>query len=272
MDTLHIFDEFSESFENITDEIRHKKRLALEPFIYDILKSRYGKFFDNWWKTYSVPKDSDKTIVIIERRIHPNLWFLIRNVCYFCQEWSIVFVCSKTNLQYIQEILEHNKENCKFIIAFKDSPSREQAIQDYNQLLKDSNFYSALPSEDCLFLQTDTYLRKPFPEEIFQYDYVASPFTWDETSAGGGISYRKRSSMIDICKRSQCKYENEDTFICEGVKELGYKIPEFMEGITYFVESCLYEDPIGIHQWWTFFHRDMEYANEIFQTLLELSI
>lgn len=270
--TKHLFDEFQEGYETITDELRHKKRLTLEPLIYDILKSKYGTFFEKWWKTYTVPKDSAKTIVIIERRIHPNLWFLIRNACYFCKGWSVVFVCSKINLSYIQEILEHNKENCKYLVAFQDSPSREQAIQEYNTILKDANFYSALPSEHCLFLQTDTYLRKPFPDEILKYDYVASPFTWDETSAGGGISYRKRSLMIDICNRNKCNYENEDTFICQGVKELGYSLPEFMEGITYFVESCLYEDPIGIHQWWTFFNPSMEYADEIFKSLLELLI
>jgi hypothetical protein len=272
MNTINIFDEFPESFENISPELRHKKRIALEPFIYDILKSRYGKFLDNWWKTYTVPKESDKTIVIVERRIHPNLWFLIRNLSYFCQGWSVVFVCSNTNIKYIQEIVEHNKNNCMYMVAFSDSPEREKAIKEYNFLLKDSNFYTALPSENCLFVQTDTYLRKPIPNEILNYDYVSSPFTWDETSAGGGISFRKKSSMIDICKRSKCTYENEDTFICEGVKNLGYKMPEFMEGITYFVESCLYEDPVGIHQWWTFFYPGMEYANEIFQSLLDLQI
>lgn len=274
MNTLRMFDEFPQSFEEITPEIRHKKRLALEPFIYDILKTKYGRTLDSWWKTYTIPKVSleDKTIVIVERRIHPNLWFLIRNLCYFCQGWSILFVCSKTNIHYIQEILEHNRNNCMFMVAFSDSPDRERAIQEYNRLLKDPNFYNSLPSENCLFVQTDTYLRKNIPDKILEYDYVASPFTWDETSAGGGLSFRKKSAMIKICLNPNPTFETEDTFICNGVKENGMKMPEFMEGIQYFVESCLYEDPVGVHQWWTFFYSGIEYAEEIFKSLLTLDI
>lgn len=274
MTTLRIFDEFPESFDEITAEIRHKKRLALEPFIYDILKTKYGRTLDAWWKKYTIPNhtQSDKTIVIIERRIHPNLWFLIRNFCYFCQGWSVLFVCSKTNIRYIQEILEHNRNNCMFMVAFSDSPDREKAIQEYNTLLKDANFYNTLPSENNLFIQTDTYLRKPIPNEILQYDYVASPFTWDNTSAGGGLSFRKRSAMIKICSQPNNAFETEDTFICNGVKENEMKMPEFMEGIQYFVESCLYEDPVGVHQWWTFFHPGMEYAEDILNSLLILEI
>ena len=121
-------------------------------------------------------------------------------------------------------------------------------------------------------IETDTYLRKPIPDIILSYDYVASPYSWDENLSGGGISFRKRSSMIDICEKLTDKNYDQDIYICNGVRVLGYKMPEFMEGISYFSESCLYEDPIGVHQWWTFFTKEMEDAEVIFDSLLTLEL
>ena len=45
-----------------------------------------------------------------------------------------------------------------------------------------------------------------------------------------------------------------------------------MTGIKYVAESCHYEDPMGIHQWWTFFNNKDKDAKLIFHNYLNLQI
>ena len=245
METIHIFDEFPG--ENTLENI-HEKRMKLEPLIYDILKRKYFRLFEEYWRNNTIKKDSNESIVIVERRIHPNLAFLLRNMFYYARDWSITIICSDNNYNYIKTICTNNKDNVNILALFNGNPSREVAINEYNSLLKDYTFYEKLIYEHLFFVQTDTYLRKPIDESMFNYDYVAAPWSWDETSAGGGMSYRKRSAMIDICKNFKGDYNMEDGFINNGIKVLGYKMPEFMDGIQYVVESCYYDDPMGVHQ------------------------
>ena len=277
--TRHIFDEFPEIGGELTDERRHQKRLRLEPLVYDILKARYLKPLEEFWNTYEIPMNSDKCVVIVERRIHENLYFIMRNMAYFARGWSMCIVCSDINLNYCKEISGHNKDRITFLPLFMGSPDGKTAKSDYNDLLKNPDFYSILNAENLLFAQTDTYLRKHIPDNLITYDYVASPYAWDQTSAGGGLSFRKRGVMIDICKKMGIVQCDEDTYICSGVKKLGYKMPEIMEAVTYFSESCIYVDgdnlcgpPIGVHQWWTFFTNGLGGAECIFNTLLTLDI
>ena len=118
MESIHIFDEFIDKDLNGSDpQILHQKRTKLEPFIYDILKIKYYNIFDTFWKKNTVQKDTNKSIVIIERRIHPNLSFLIRNMFYYARDWSITIICSDINFSYLKTILTNNN-NYYFIDSF----------------------------------------------------------------------------------------------------------------------------------------------------------
>ena len=100
METIHIFDEFPGK---LTTEQRHQKRTRLEPLVFDILKQKYWTPIDIFWQTHKVPSeiDANKCIVIVERRIHENLAFLIRNVAYFAPTWAITIICSDINLNIL---------------------------------------------------------------------------------------------------------------------------------------------------------------------------
>ena len=74
--TIHIFDEYAMPVEILRDSQRHTKRIQLEKLIFSILKTRYGKFFQDFWTSYFPPVTSKKQIVIVERRIHENLEFI----------------------------------------------------------------------------------------------------------------------------------------------------------------------------------------------------
>ena len=89
METIDIFDN--------TMNDHHTKRLRLEPLIFDILKIKYYTLFDTFWKENTIIRKTDRSIIIVERRIHENLAFILRNVFYYARDWAITIFCSDIN-------------------------------------------------------------------------------------------------------------------------------------------------------------------------------
>jgi hypothetical protein len=271
-DSIEIFRDFPKRLDETTEEQRHQKRLILEKRIFTILKIKYLEPLSNFWNSYKVPKISDRCIVIIERRVHPNLEFIIKNAAYFARGWSIAIVCSDINIEYIRQILKHNQDSVYLIQMFQGNLDPAVGKNEYNYLLQSSEFFLALPSENLLLMEMDTYLRKPVPEEILKYDYVASPYKWNESLSGGGLSFRKRTVMLDICLKYSELAPGQDIYACNGIKALGYSRPSFQEEIQYFCESCLYKDPVGFHQWWTFFILSEQENNHFYKKYMTLEM
>ena len=271
LETICIFDEFSQTPDEITKEERHLKRMTIDPLVYDILKHKYGSKLEAFWKTHTVPSNTDSYLVFIERRMHPNLAFVLYNAAYFARNWGIVIICSDTNYEYCKKICEG--KNIEIRPFFKGNPAPAIGKTEYNSLQQDVAFYRSLPGDTWIFFEVDCYFRKPIPASWNQYDYIAAPYEWDETSFGGGLSLRKKQAMIAICESDVPKDQAADHYLCQGVKKLGLKVPEFEEAVTYITESCIYEDPVGVHQWWTFFFpNQIQDAEEIFHALLSLEI
>jgi hypothetical protein len=270
--TIHLFDEFLLPPEEYTPEYLHQKRVRLEPLVFNVLRQKYGSLWREHWLNYIPPANAEHCVVIIERRIHEHLELLLHNVAYYAPTWSIAIVCSNMNYSYCRAITAPHEGRIHLIRLFNDSPSRDQARDEYNSLLKSAEFYERLPWSGILIAQTDSYLRKPLPSILFNYDYIASPTSWDETHLVGGLSYRNCDAMTKICKTFTQDIPSEDVFICEGAKALGCRIPTFDEANPIFGESCLYKDPVGVHQWWTFFHIHFEFAKEVFHALLTCEV
>lgn len=274
METFSIFEEYVDHA--ITPEERHSKRVTLEPLIFDILKSKYSKQLEMSWKNTKLVKVSEttKTVVIVEPRIHCNLQFLLHNVAYYAKGWAITIVCSEKNLKYCELLCENHKEFVTILPIFNQSLKYDEARQDYNKLLKSVKFYESIPCEHMIIIQTDAYFRRHIPDTIMAYDYIAAPFSWDRDHAGGGLSYRKKSVFLDICKRSQRIIESEDCFASACIQEYGYKMPKWEDGLKFFCESILYANTIGVHQWWTFLRnvKKSPQCEQIFHSLLTLEL
>lgn len=232
------------------------RRQQLDPFIFNILNTLYGKDFQTFWDSdYKIPKESDKAIVIVERRAHPNLKFCIQNAIYFCRGYALHIVCSNANYEFVKVICGKQFENIHIHRAFDTIGTSKQGYTEYNKLLKMKEFWESLPEEHIITLETDCYFLKKLPESIYQYDYVASVWPWlPKEPGGGGLSYRKKSKMIKICE-NQPIFEDafpQDAFASNGVKALGLKYPSYDESLNYFTECHYSQNAIGTHQWWTY--------------------
>lgn len=237
-------------------ELNSACRNQLDPYIYDLLDRLYGQQLQNFWDNeYTIPKESDKAIVIVERRAHRNLRFCLQNAVYFCRGYAVHIFCSQANYEFVKAILGKQFDNVHIHIVFKTIGTPTQGYKEYNELLKSKEFWESFPEEHIITMETDCYFRKPLPESIYEYDYVASFWPWLLTQpGGGGLTYRKRSKMLEICDHQKGSEgaSAQDAYACEGVLALGFKFPSFVESLQYFTE-CYYSPlAVGTHQWWTY--------------------
>jgi hypothetical protein len=229
-------------------------RKQVEPYVFGFLERKYGPLFDSYWQKATIPKESDKAIVIVERRCHPNLKFCIQNAAFFARDHSIHIVCSKANYDFVRHVCGPQVDNVHIHMEWDTIGTPEEGKLDYNHLLKTERFWQIFKEDYILTLETDSYLRRPISESIYKYDYVASKWPWlPDQPGGGGLSLRKRSAMLHICEMFPPEMDPmQDSFASYGVSRLKLKSPSMEESEHYFCEADITDLAIGTHQWWTF--------------------
>jgi len=240
------------------DEHKHNLRIFLEDPVFDYLRSKYSAPLKEFWDTTSFPKMAPNTVMLVERRLHPNIEFVLHNFMYFTrnQNFSLTIVCSEDNEQFIRNILGKHLDSTNILVLFKDNCNRDKARSEYNVLFQDGEFWKKIDAEYILSIQTDSYLRKPLPEKLWNLDYVASPWAWLPQLVGGsGLTFRHRESIIDMCKRKLREPEGEDVFFAQMCRFLGKRVMDTEEGEHVFSESRFVDDPVGVHQWWSYLYQ-----------------
>jgi hypothetical protein len=263
----HLFDEIPGELEEYKKDPKKWLRIwrnRYEVPVFDILKKRYGYELEHFWDTHQPPQISNKAFVIVERRCHPNLEFVLHNMFYFGRDWSIYLFCSEQNYEFCKGICGKNRNTVNIIPIFDKVVSAEEGVREYNQLLQEYSFWQRVQAEHICVMETDCYLRKPIPEELLEYDYVGTPWGWDLSSPGGsGLTLRRRSAMLKICLASK-KTEMQDSFVAQGIVEQGLTwLPAKPYGVATFVESYFTDDPVGVHQWWTFVFNRFLYGKSL---------
>jgi hypothetical protein len=210
--------------------------------------------FSSYWDETTIPYTSERAIVIVERRCHPNLEFCIKNAVYFARGFSLYIFCSYANLAFVKSVCGKQTESIHIIPVFETIGTPEEGKEVYNKLLCDSQFWKAIDATICLTIETDSYLRAPLPETIFAYDYIASKWPWmQDEPGGGGLSIRNRAMMLALCEQADGPVTiMQDSFVSNGVIQNGYTYPSWEESKEFFSEGGYFPRACGVHQWWTF--------------------
>jgi len=250
----------------------HKYRCELEPFVFRALHDLYGKQFDEFWNSYTIPRESDKAICIVERRCHANFKFCLQNAVYYARGYSVHIFCSKANLDFIHLICGKQFNNIHIYPIFEDIGTAEAGRKEYNDLLMTHSFWNTFKEEHIITIETDSYFLKPIPNSIYEFDYVGSKWvSKEEEPGGGGLTYRKVSVMKEILELNINDHEMQDTFASHGIQILNKKYPTLEESYSYFIEGDISDAGIGVHQWWTFIHNfddsEMLYIIKVLLTL-----
>jgi hypothetical protein len=241
-------------------------RNKLEPFVFNALEQLYGAKLTEFWKTYTPPKKAKRSFMVAEGRIHPNLWFILRNIAWAGPDMAVYIFCSDQNYDYIMSLLGDKAPHFNVIVAFKGDPSKEKAIQEFINFYANWKIWEMINSEYSIIIQMDNYFRKRLDDHLFRYDYYACRWAWKSNEPGGALAICRVSKMIEIFKTKRPNPEEDckipsDEFINKAILENG-TYPPVMENIENLMESIhvfntqqgsrLIIDPYAVHQAWTF--------------------
>jgi hypothetical protein len=244
------------SKEDAHENLLHVARMQLEPYIFEILQKRYDQLFQINWNSIVIPKVSNKALVIVERRCHPNLEFCIQNAIYFNADYTLHIFCSEANYNYVKYICGKQFENIHIHVIWKGIGTPSQGKKEYNDLLRTRTFWETFSEKHVLLFETDCYFLRRTPSTLYDYDYVAAKWMWmHDKPGGGGLSYRKPTVMLDICDRCGDNDDKmQDCYASNAIATFGYTFPNLEKNSEFFIESQLDSNskPFGVHQWWTF--------------------
>jgi hypothetical protein len=254
-EVLHKTVKTNEEHQKWQTDTLHFYRMQIEPFVFNYLNHTYGQKLDEFWKTHQFPKKSDRAFVIIERRVHPNWWFVLRNIAWAAPHFSLYIFCSDLNYDFIKSILGDKADNVNIIRWFKEG-NTENAKNEYNITLKLPGFFKLIDAEYMINFQMDTYFLQKIPDWIFVGTYYGAPWCWNPTRGGTGISIRNIKDMIEIYTKELSIITNnypEDCFICDMIEKYNYSLPSFDFRCKVIQENFPTDNiPIGIHQFWTY--------------------
>ena len=226
----------------------HHFRLTFEPYIFHLLILRYGQKLEECWKMYQ--PTSRKAFVIVERRCHPNFWFVLRNLVWARPDMPIYIFCSDVNIDFLRGLI--GNKDIHLLPVFIGSPGREQAVKEYSDFLTSPAMYKAIDADWIITIQMDVFIRRKIPDSIFMGEYWGYPFGWrPDYAGGGGASVRNVKKCYELCM----KYADtgvldvaEDVWFCERVTD----IPSFDTRRNYIMENVLSMNPYIVHQFWTY--------------------
>lgn len=120
--------------------------------------------------------------------------------------------------------------------------------KDYNLTLTNPLFWHVIKEENILIIQHDSGLLRTGIEDFYEYDYVGAPWKFQEHGGNGGLSFRKKSAMLEcIDKVPYNGIDNEDVYFCNALKFLNKNIAPREVCEKFSCESIFKLGTLGYH-------------------------
>jgi hypothetical protein len=239
-------------------------RYTLEPYIYHYHIQHHMPVFNKEWVDYLPPRESKNAIVIIERRMHPNFEFILKNIAWACPQLSVYLFCSDVNEPYLRALLGDKAHAYHIQAVFKGLGTMEEGKVEYSRFLTSADTYRMIKAEYMMTIQMDNFIRRKISDCYFIGDYWGNPWAWNDNSpGGGGATIRRISKMIELCEaEGPCRAEEaEDWWFATRILKSGEYPPLMIRGFI-FMESIPCENPVCVHQFWTFIHNYINKTRE----------
>ena len=233
-------------------------RLTLEPHIYHYLIETYSKKLDDFWKSYTPPKKAKRAFVIVERRSHPNFWFILRNIAWSNPDMSVYIFCSDENINFVKSLLGEKISNYNLIVAFKGDATRERGKKEVDNLLSNYKVYNFIDAEYIMTVEMDTFYRRKVPETIFTGTYWGNPWAWTaKTPGGGGVTIRNVKKVSEHCLKLRPDptidlYTAQDAWLSDSVFSENGEFPDLEFRANHIMENIPVNNPVAVHQFWTY--------------------
>ena len=251
-----------------SDSTLSNLRNKLEPFVFNALEEGYGNKLTEFWKTYTPPKKAKRAYMLVEGRIHPNMWFVLRNIAWAGPDMAVYIFCSDQNFSYIVNLLGDKAPYFNIIVAFKRTGTTPLNVisQEYHNFFTNWKIWELMDTEYAMMIQMDVYIRKRLDDCLFNYDYYACRWAWKLEDPGGALTICRIAKMVEILKEHKPDLNancigSSDEFISQIIKAKGTYPPK-MENLFNLLESMqvfvgkdfkqIIIDPYAVHQPWTF--------------------
>ena len=235
-------------------------------------------FFDLSWTNTSIIYENDTknrdcvvAIPVYKTNLTNNeIASLIQIYNILSSKYNIVLV-GPENLDFnvYEKILNKN------VNILKCNPEYFKTIRTYSYLCETYQFYQCFNDYNFMLLyQLDGWIFKDNVRKfiLLDYDYIGAPWLNNPAApdchvGNGGVSFRKISKFIDICKNIDKKYlsnqyltQFEDYFFCNTCKKIlkdDFEIPNMSVASTfsldgndnYWIEKNNGKLPMCLHKW-----------------------
>lgn len=184
-----------------------------------------------------------KGAVIIETRDIPNLYDIIvdKHMKFLPKDWGLTIFHSNANAHQVKNI-NANKIN----IQVNNLPT-----DNYNVILTSDWFWRSLLYDKVLIFQSDSELLREGIEEFLEWDYIGSPWKFQQHGGNGGLSLRNRQIMLDCIEKQPYKgmsiHGNEDVYFSNLINKTTGKIAPLQECYKFACESIFKLGTVGYH-------------------------
>jgi len=233
-------------------------RLSLEPHIYHYLVEKYGKKLSEFWQSYNPPKKANRAFVIVERRPHPNFWFILRNIAWAAPHLSVYIFCSDENINFVKSLVGDKLNRFNIVEAFKGQASRERGKKEVDNLLSNYKFYNFIDAEYIITAEMDTFFRRKIPDAMFTGTYWGNMWPWvPNTPGGGGVTIRNVKKLAIHCQKirpdTSIDLETaQDAWLSDTTYAEKEEFPDIGFRAHHIMECQPVPDPVAVHQFWTY--------------------
>lgn len=183
--------------------------------------------------------------LIVETRLLPNLVEIIweRHFKFLPEGTDLIVYGSSANKHVIKEHFPY--------ATFHDMGNIQMTMANYNRFLINSIFWKSLTNyHRVLIFQHDSRILRKGIEEFYQWDYIGSPWTFQQYGFNGGLSLRNPAIMQHICEKFPYDgIRNEDIHFSNIMQKfpLVYKMAPREEGMKFGVEAVFALGSWGLH-------------------------
>jgi hypothetical protein len=165
---------------------------------------------------------------------------------YGASDVSLYIFHGPESEQFLRNDLLKDWENVQYFKIHLQSMSAAQ----YSVLTTSKVFYDMFPCKHILIFQSDSLIRRQIDEKYFQYDWVGAPWGYFPYGGNGGFSLRKVEAIKEIARVQGPSWQNEDWFFKDFLNRSAVPTQEI--ALEFSVESIWHNDPIGIHNFWSY--------------------
>jgi len=247
------------------------------------------KFLNPWaektfssWLNKNLDIGNERCALILDDRANEMLRFSVLNTLLMTKlNLPIKIYTTKKSLLATQQLFS-DILNLTDLIEISTLGIDEISIDNYNALLKSSNFWSCLIAKKVLIFQTDALLIEPLEFSMFKYDYIGALFSRGKSRSisfpkfnkeskeevgnswitqkynenlspkllmgNGGLSIRNCEIMKLISSNETSDpNENEDIFFSKYLWKYTNKLPSNINIVNRFSIEADFHKSIGYH-------------------------